>query len=92
VAIHDESRPLFDVHVSKFFGVAPPAVGSLEFRIAGFVDNLLRVQEQYESWAADPHFIRIVKPLLRKHPKLKTCHPTRLCDFLVWTVGRYELK
>src|SRR5688572_17165467 len=29
VALHDDSRPLFDRHVSNFFGVAMPALGSL---------------------------------------------------------------
>src|SRR5579872_6017090 len=28
VAIHDESWPLYDAHVSKFFGMSPPALGS----------------------------------------------------------------
>ena len=92
VAIHDESRPLFDSNVSEFFGMSRPEVGSIRFQIAGFVENLLRIQKEYESWAQDPHFHRIVKPLIRKHPKLGTCHSTRLCDFLVWTVGAYELK
>jgi hypothetical protein len=92
VAIHDESRPLYDTYVSRFFGMAPPAVGSIEFRIAGFVENILRIQTEYESWATESHFIQIVEPLIRKCPKLGTCHSIRLCDFLVWTVGANDLK
>ncbi len=92
VAFHDESRPLFDRHVSRFFGVSVPAVGSVEFRISGFVANLEGIRAQYEAWAASSRFKSLVRPLFQKNPNLKNCHPTRLCDFLVWTVGSYELS
>lgn len=92
VAFHDESRPLYDVHVKNFFGFSPPSVGPIEFRIAGFVANLQNIQSQYESWAANPRFSKIMQPLFKKNPLLQKCHPTRLCDFLVWTVGAYDLK
>ena len=70
VAIHDESRPLYDVHVRNFFGMAPPAVGSIEFRIAGFVENLRRIQEEYESWTVDPHLRACLKSDLQRTSKL----------------------
>ena len=46
VAIHDESRPIFDIHVSNFFGMSVPKVGNVEFRIAGFVANLERISKR----------------------------------------------
>jgi hypothetical protein len=92
VAFHDESRPLYDVHVKNFFGFSPPSVGPIDFRIAGFVANLQNIQAQYEAWSASPRFAKAMRPLFNKNPALKNCHPTRLCDFLVWTVGAYDLK
>jgi hypothetical protein len=92
VAFHDESRPLYDVHVKNFFGFSPPSVGSIDFRIAGFVANLQNIQTQYEAWSANPRFAKIMQPLFKKNPALRKCHPNRLCDFLVWTVGAYDLK
>lgn len=87
VAIHDESRPIFDRHVSGFFGLAVPSVGSKEFRIAGFVRNLRAIQAQYEAWAVDERFSDLRTAICGKQPLMKDCHPTRICDFLVWTVG-----
>lgn len=87
VAIHDESRPIYDRHVSNFFGMGVPTIGTPEFRIAGFVANLVRIQEQYEEWAGDPRFGAIQATVFKKQPRLKDCHPSRLCDLLVWTVG-----
>lgn len=92
VAMRDESRPLFDRHVSNFFGLSVPSVGSVQFRIAGFVRNLQYIQANYETWAADDRFRRITTVLFDKHPRLQTCHPTRVCDFLVWTVGDREIE
>lgn len=92
VAFHDESRPLYDVHVKDFFGFSPPSVGPIDFRIAGFVANLQNIQTQYEAWSTNPRFAKIIQPLCKKNPSLRNCHPNRLCDFLVWTVGAYDLK
>jgi hypothetical protein len=91
VAIKDESRPIFDRHVSHFFGLSVPSVGTPEFRVAGFVLNLRRIQEQYEEWGSDRRFLDIETVLFRKQPKLRDCHRSRLCDFLVWTVGEKKL-
>jgi hypothetical protein len=89
VAIYDESWPLFDKFVSEFFGLGPPAYGSPAFRIAGFVTNLKCIRERYNSWAADPDFSKLTKPLFQRLPQLKDCHKNRVCDFLVWTAGKY---
>jgi hypothetical protein len=86
VAIHDESRPIYDSHVGNFFGITVPSLGSLNFRVARFVANLKRIQVDYETWAADKRFRRIEQSFLQKH-RAEKCHPTRICDFLVWTIG-----
>jgi hypothetical protein len=87
IAIHDESRPIYDVHVSNFFGMTPPPFGPVMFRVAGFVENLQAVRERYAAWATASRFASIVQPLLERDERLRRCHPARLCDFLVWTVG-----
>lgn len=91
VAIHDESRPIHDVHVSRFFGLAPPALGSVRFRIAGFVANLEHIRERYDQWSGDPRVREIVGPLLEQDQELRNCHWSRVCDFLVWTVGAHKI-
>ena len=92
VSTHDESRPIFDSHVSNFFGLRVPSVAHpINDRIAAFVSSLGRIQEHYEEWASDRRFRDLEAVLFRKQPKLKDCHRTRLFDFLVWTIGDKEL-
>jgi hypothetical protein len=93
VSMHDESRPIYDRHVSDFFGLRVPSVAHpRKVRTAGFVAILQRIQEYYEAWAADRRFRDLETVLFRKQPKLKGCHPSRLCDFLVWTIGDKQLS
>lgn len=92
VAIHDESRPLFDRHVSNFFGLSVPCVGKIEFRISRFTAHLNDIQAHYQSWAADSRFGSVAQALFMKQPRLRGCHPSRICDFLVWTVGAEKLS
>lgn len=88
VAIHDESRPLYDRYVSGFFGMSAPAMGSVEFRIAGFVENLERIRHVYGAWAADQPLAAAIASLRRRIPDLRQCHHVRICDFLVRTAAR----
>lgn len=91
VAMHDESRPLYDRHVRNFFGLSKPGLGSVEFQIAGFIYNLGIIRNHYQTWGTEPDFNHLLKPLLERIPPLKHCHLNRLCDFLVWTAGRKKL-
>jgi hypothetical protein len=91
VAIHDESRPIYDVYVREFFGMAPPSVGSIKFRVAGFVANIDRIREEYGEWAQSPRFQGVVEPLFKMNPSLRHCHPHRALDVLVWTVGAWKI-
>ena len=91
IAIHDEAYPIFDRHVSKFFGVTVPTNGSIDFRIAGFVANLEWLRETYQLWSVDSQFQKIVLTVKQKHPLLEDCSDPRIADFLVWTVGRNKL-
>jgi len=91
VAIHDESRPLYDKHVSAFFGVAPPATGSNDFRIAGFLRNLNMLQSTYIEWSGIQEFVDVIAELRRRFPCIACCHNGRLFDFLVWAVGHYKI-
>jgi hypothetical protein len=91
VAIHDETRPIFDRHVSDFFGITVPSSVWVDFRIAGFVTNLTRLRETYQHWSGDKQFMEILSAVKQKHPSLKNCTSTRVADFLVWTVGRKKL-
>lgn len=92
VAIHDEARPIYDGSVSDFFGVSAPSAGSVEFRISGFVTNLNYIKEHYEAWTQDERFQPLLDRLCAQHPTLRECHPVRLCDFLVWTVGTHNIE
>ena len=94
VSMHDESRPIYDRHVSNFFDLhvlKKSKAHPTEMRIAGFVTILQRIQTHYEQWTTSCHFRELEAVLFRKQPKLKECHPTRLCDFLIWTVGDERL-
>lgn len=91
VAMHDESWPLYDRHVSQFFGIDVPSIGSLAFRIAGFVENLTAIRRHYFAWGEAAEFQRCVSELTRQFSAMSSCHPVRICDFLVWTVGRERI-
>jgi hypothetical protein len=91
VAIHDDSRPLYDRHVSGFFGITVPTNGSRDFRIAGFVANLDHIRHQYQNWCKTEQVKGLIASLQSRTPQLANCHPIRICDFLVWTVGRHQI-
>ena len=91
VAIHDENRPIFDRHVGAFFGLSVPSCGGIDFRIAGFVENLRRLEQSYHSWSEDSRFRVVLADLCASHPRLAACSSVRLADILVWTVGRRDL-
>ncbi len=91
VAIHDESHPIFDRHVSDFFGINVPSNGSVDFRIAGFLANLEYLRKTYECWTEDAEFQKILLTVKQTHPYLNGCTTPRIADFLVWTVGRNKL-
>ncbi|MBI3922507.1 MAG: hypothetical protein HY318_13880 [Armatimonadetes bacterium] len=91
VAIHDETRPIFDRHVSDFFGITVPSNGSVDFRIAGFVTNLRWLRDTYHRWSEDNWFQKILLMVRKEHHSLESCADPRVTDFLVWTVGRKKL-
>jgi hypothetical protein len=91
VAIHDESYPIFDRHVSDFFGISVPSNWSLDFRIAGFMENLKHLRNTYQCWSEDSEFQKILLTLKQRHPYLNGCTTPRIADFLVWTVGHNKL-
>ena len=91
VAIHDDSRPIFDRHVAKFFGISVPSIGSVDFRIAGFISNLHRIRSIYAAWSQDLRFQEVQRHLFKNIPDLQDSHHVRVCDALVWTVGRKKL-
>jgi hypothetical protein len=84
VAIHDEAQPLFDRHVTAFFGIGVPTFGSLDFRIAGFVQNLQQIRRTYEAWSQIPSLAAVTGRVKQERPVLKDTHHNRIWDFLVW--------
>jgi hypothetical protein len=89
VAIHDESNPVFERYVSRFFGVVVPAEGGLHYRIALLLDHLERIGRTYVTWATDPAFCTATAALCERIPGLALCHPVRLCDFVVSAAVRH---
>jgi hypothetical protein len=89
VAIHDESSAIYDRNVSRFFGLVVPTEGDLDYRIALFVDHLERISRTYLLWATNPQFCRATAALCDRLPGLATCHPVRVCDFVVWAAVRH---
>jgi hypothetical protein len=92
VSIHDENRPIYDKHVSAFFGVTPPSTGSNDFRIEGFLRSLRIVREQYTEWSSNQDYVDILIRLREMFPQLVHCQNGRLFDFLVWGVGHYKIN
>lgn len=91
VAMHDETRPLYDRHVSDFFGITVPPNTNVQFRIANFVADIERLRQTYACWSQDEQFLIILQKLIKQHPTLKDCASPRLTDLLIWTVGRNKL-
>jgi hypothetical protein len=92
VSIHEESRPIYDKHVSAFFGVTPPTTGTIDFKIDGFLRNLQMLRETYMLWSLNQDFANILNKLREKFPQLICCHNGRLFDFLVWGAGHYKIE
>lgn len=89
VAIHDEQEPIFDRYVQSYFGLGPPSLAGLtEFRISGFLQNLDEIGRRYRAWSDYEPFAAILDGLRQNIPGLKDCHSFRICDFLVWSVGK----
>jgi hypothetical protein len=94
VGILDERQPIFDQYVQHYFGLGPPSLMALpEFRISGFLRNLAEIHRRYEAWSDDGRFAASLRGLQTIIPDLAQCHPVRICDFLVWSVGkRYKRR
>ena len=91
VAIHDESYPLYDRHVSAFFGIVPPSLGGVDFRIAGFVSHMRWLRQTYSAWERDDAFLQVVGCLRDRYPCLQVIATPRLADMLVWAAGKCRL-
>jgi hypothetical protein len=92
VSIHDEHWPLFDRYVQSYFGVGPPSLTHLDFRISGFVRNLVEIRIRYDAWSDDGRFVAIRDDLKVKIPALAECHAVRIGDFLVRSVGQTQKR
>ncbi|MCE1274893.1 MAG: hypothetical protein LWW75_10310, partial [Chlorobiales bacterium] len=92
IAIHDESRPIYDKYVRSFFGLGVPELGGISFRVAGFVANLNLLRNTYHAWEQETTFQEIINKLKSVQPIIENCSVPRLADFLVWTAGKHRLK
>ena len=91
VSLYDEGAPVYDRHVSHFFGLVVPARGDRDYRIALYLDHLERINRTYMDWATNPAFCRTTAELCERIPDLATCHPVRVCHMLIETaVRRWE--
>ena len=92
VAMHDESYPLYDRYIRDFFGIAPPAMGGVAFRIAGFVSHMKWLRQTYHAWGQDEPFLQVVGSLRDRYPCLQASAIPRLADMLVWAAGKCRLE
>jgi hypothetical protein len=92
MAIHDESRPIYDRHVRSFFDVSEIGTKKpVDDRIAWWIAFLDLVKRAYNEWAETDEVARILNRLKVRFPDLAGCHPVRLLDFLVWKTGNASL-
>lgn len=91
VAIHDEQWPIFDIHVSNYFGLFIPRTTSIEMRIDVFTSHIIYLRQSYEMLTNKPDVKSSLDRLIEKHSILEKCHNYRKIDFLIWTIGRKEL-
>ena len=86
VNIHDESQPIFDQNVRRYFGIEAPSLSLAEFRITGFIRNLREIGRRYDAWSDDTRFDELIRDLQTNNRDLAKCGRIRICDFLVWQV------
>ncbi len=91
ISIHDESWPIFDVHVRNYFGICVPLIESIEMRIEIFTTHMISLKRVYDEFCHDPGISGTLDQLVAKYPGLEECHDSRKIDFLVWTVGKYKI-
>jgi hypothetical protein len=92
MAIHDESRPIYDKHVRSFFAVSEIGTKKpIDERIAWWIAFLDGVKAAYERWVTSEEVTRILNRLCKRVPELAACNPVRLLDFLVWKIGNASL-
>lgn len=92
VAFHDESSPLYDKHVAKFFDWRRPKnIIPKDERIRKFCEFLESVSCSYEIWQKNPRVRQILENLKNRYRMLGNCHSTRLLDFLIWKAGNGKL-
>lgn len=88
----DESSPLYDRHVSRFFGKqAPGADANLRERAEWLTHFLTDVRNTYKAWSIDERVVQILADLVQRYPELADCNTIRLMDFLVWKAGKENL-
>ncbi|MBS0524832.1 MAG: hypothetical protein JSS04_14485 [Proteobacteria bacterium] len=88
VAIHDETRPVWDIHVRDFFGIKDPKARSVTDRIAGYVAILEELRRTYACWARNSEFLSVVAQVRARFPLLGETAPQRIADLLIWSFGR----
>lgn len=92
VAVHQETSPIYDHYVLRFFGEKAPATSLPKpDRIAWYLGFLKQVAADYVAWAKDTEISSIVDRLKARDHKLAQCDAVRLMDFLVWKVGNQKL-
>lgn len=92
VAIRQESSPIYDRHVLRFFGIQAPAASLPKpLRIQWFVRLLSQVAADYTEWTQDQRVAPTLGRLKARDPRLTSCDAVRLIDFLVWKVGSQKL-
>jgi len=92
VGMHDESSPIYDIHVSRFLGVKPPGpTRPMALRIDWCLEFFGTATDDYVRWAKQEDVATILQSLKQRDIALTKCHDVRLLDFLIWKVGSKQL-
>lgn len=85
----DESYPIYDKYVGKFFGIIVPLEPTLEFKINIIINNMMSIKENYELWLSDQRLKKIIQRIKNKYGI--NCHNIRIIDFLIYVIGKKKL-
>ena len=88
ISFINESSPIYDKHVSSFFGISTTRISDKYLRISTFTRNMKSLQKLYSQIATSKKILEIKKIFEEYDERYKNVHINRIIDFLVWNYGK----